>query len=362
MDAKLPEEFAPTGPKLSRFPIRPAPPIRPHLFPDEAHFTLRLALLAGATEFLAWIWLSGHGHGPAALLALGALRCLKPLWARLGTRIPRPVVALSLLAGSVSSLAAWLVASWLQQGDVLTRSEIITGAVAIAAAGLPSLADLCASCIADSVTVERRAAAYAWLDMAQALGALLGLAIVPLLPGIFLLPLLALAIVLAGVGIPALRDRGTPRSTWPASAYAGVLRSPLLRSLGFLALVVGALAMNASHHAALPIWDGMPLVPESSLQAIPRWVQAVAPIAGMALAARLDRLAQNAVVLPRIAMVLAMFGWYFALWPLGWFALGMMFAAIPAAVARGAGEMERPLVSSMAWSALVLGAAVGAVL
>ena len=178
----------------------------------------------------------------------------------------------------------------------------------------------------------------------------------------FLLPLLALAILLACVGIPALRDRGTPRSTWPASAYAGVLRSPLLRSLGFLALVVGALAMNASHHAALPIWDGLPLVSESSLWAIPRWVQAAAPIAGMALAARLDRWARNAVLLPRIAMVLAMFGWYFALWPLGLFALGMMFAAIPAAVARGAGEMERPLVSSLAWSALVAGAAVGAVL
>ena len=35
---------------------------------------------------------------------------------------------------------------------------------------LPAVADLCASAIGDSVTVERRAAAYAWLDMGQALG------------------------------------------------------------------------------------------------------------------------------------------------------------------------------------------------
>ena len=43
-------------------------------------------------------------------------------------------------------------------------------------------------------------------------------------------------------------------------------------------------------------------------------------------------------------------------------ALGALFVAIPASVARGAGEMERPVASSLAWSALGLGAAVGAVL
>src|SRR5437868_15101049 len=53
-DGKLPEEFAPRGPKLSRFPIQPAPPIRPRLFPDELRFAVRLAVLAGAGELAAW--------------------------------------------------------------------------------------------------------------------------------------------------------------------------------------------------------------------------------------------------------------------------------------------------------------------
>jgi hypothetical protein len=42
--------------------------------------------------------------------------------------------------------------------------------------------------------------------------------------------------------------------------------------------------------------------------------------------------------------------------------MGAIFAAIPAAVARGAGELERPLVSSLAWSALIAGAALAAVI
>ena len=48
--------------------------------------------------------------------------------------------------------------------------------------------------------------------------------------------------------------------------------------------------------------------------------------------------------------------------PLRVFGLGIMLAAIPAAVARGAGEMERPIVSSLAWTALFMGAAIAAVL
>jgi hypothetical protein len=39
-----------------------------------------------------------------------------------------------------------------------------------------------------------------------------------------------------------------------------------------------------------------------------------------------------------------------------------MFSAVPATVARGAGEMERPLASSLAWMALTAGAALGAVI
>ena len=68
----------------------------------------------------------------------------------------------------------------------------------------------------------------------------------------------------------------------------------------------------------------------------------------------------NAAWLPRLALVLALAGLFWA--PLGLFALGAMFAAIPAAVVGGVGEMERPLVSSLAWSALIAGAALGAVL
>src|SRR5205085_7332662 len=44
---------------------------------------------------------------------------------------------------------------------------------------------------------------------------------------------------------------------------------------------------------------------------------------------------------------------------LGLFVLGAFCSVVPAAVARGAGEMERPIASSWAWSALALGAGVG---
>ena len=43
----------------------------------------------------------------------------------------------------------------------------------------------------------------------------------------------------------------------------------------------------------------------------------------------------------------------------GLFALGGFCAALPGAAARGAGEMERPIASSLAWTALALGAGVG---
>ena len=167
MDRKLPEEFAPTGPKLSKFPIRPAPPIRPHLFADEARFALRLAIAAGATEFAAWTGLLNNARPHAwvvAVVALLVLRLLKPFWAELGTRLPRPAIAFALLA---TALAAALT----RQPDLFWL------------AGLPALADLCATCIADSVTVERRAAAFAWLDMGQALGGVCALALASSYPG-----------------------------------------------------------------------------------------------------------------------------------------------------------------------------------
>src|SRR3954462_877635 len=93
MPDKLPEEFAPTGPKLSRFPIQPAPPIRPRLFPDEARFALRLALLAGAAECAVWTILVSLADARAVLL-VAALRLLKPVWALAGTGLPRPLVGL----------------------------------------------------------------------------------------------------------------------------------------------------------------------------------------------------------------------------------------------------------------------------
>ncbi|HYV66433.1 MAG TPA: hypothetical protein VE964_09335, partial [Myxococcales bacterium] len=43
----------------------------------------------------------------------------------------------------------------------------------------------------------------------------------------------------------------------------------------------------------------------------------------------------------------------------GLFALGGLCSAVPGAVARGAGEMERPVASSLAFSALAWGAGVG---
>jgi hypothetical protein len=80
----------------------------------------------------------------------------------------------------------------------------------------------------------------------------------------------------------------------------------------------------------------------------------------MFAAARGERWMPNAVWLPRIAVLLAAAGSLFA--PLRPLAMGAMLATVPASVARGAGEMERPVASSLAWIALFTGAAVGAVL
>src|SRR5262249_28598760 len=104
---RLPEEFEPTSPPLSRFRILPPPPLRPRLFPDEARFALRLSILAGCTELAAWAWLARAGvHG--AVLGWAAARLLRPVWSWLGTRLPRPAVAFALvflgLAGTVASL------------------------------------------------------------------------------------------------------------------------------------------------------------------------------------------------------------------------------------------------------------------
>ena len=332
---KLPDEFAPTGPKLSRFPIQPAPPVRPRLFADEARFAGRLALLAGGAELAAWIWFARllYHRGPAwAALAFAGCRIARPLWAFLGTRIPRGAIAFTLLAFSL-----------LLQGFATVSFADGLGAVA---AAIPAVADLCAAAMADAVTVERRAAAYSWLDVAQGLGCGLGLALGVAEPR--LAPLVATAALLVGsLGVPDLRDRGAPRSTWPVAVRFQVLRTPLAGQLALLAAVGGGCAAAAAVRSSWGWWSLLP------------------PILGMAAAARTEAAARNALVVPRaLALVGALaLALRHAAPPaavaVGLFALGGFCAALPGAAARGAGEMERPLASSLAFSALALGAGVG---
>ncbi len=354
LPGKLPEEFAPTGPKLSRFPIQPAPPVRPRLFADESRFALRLAVLAGATELAAWAWIL-RSHGGVALAA-GALRCARPLWAWLGTRMPRPAVAFALLAVALLAQGACIITI----GGVAS----VTAAAALCAA-LPALGDLASTCIADSVTVERRAAAYARLDMGQALGCALGVSLAAAAPSF--VPLgAAAALLLAGLYVQDLHDRGTPRSSWPLAAYRDALTGPLVAQTTALALVIGALATAAVNGwgliTAIEAWDLLrhPLVsfPRAALPV----ARALAPLAGMAAAARAEPWTRNALVLPRavallsaVAVGLSCVSLDAAL--LGLAVLGAAAVALPAAVARGAGEMERPLASSLAFVALFLGAA-----
>jgi hypothetical protein len=325
-DDKLPEEFAPTGPKLTRFPIQPAPPLRPRLFPDEARFALRLATMAFAAEFAAWVWLASLKESHA-LVVLAGVRLLKPLWAWLGTKVPRPLVA------------ALLILTALIGGLFALRLERL--GVAAVAFALPALADLCASCLADSVTVERRAAAYAWLDMGQGLGGALGFSIGTAFGGparLFVMPMLLVALV----GLRDLRDRGTPRSSWPLSAYVDAARSSLGMRLSICALACG-LMVGPAVIATVPHFFWLPL-------------------AGMVVASRLERMLPNAIWLPQLATLCALGASFLGAPGLIGFGIGAMFAAIPASVARGAGEMERPLLSSVAWSALTAGVALGAVL
>jgi hypothetical protein len=330
----LPEEFAPTGPKLSKFPIQPPPPIRPRLFPDEARFALRLALLAGGAELAAWAWLGASAAQPA-VLGLAALRLLKPLWAWLGTRWPRPLIAFVLL----------LVALLAGGANIATAGGFAT--VALITAGLPALGDLCASCIGDTITVERRAAAFAWLDIGQALGGAAGLAIGLASPR--WAPLAAAAALVAGsVGIPDLHDRKTPRSSWPLSAFWAALRTPLAWQLALASGVCG-LALGKKNFFFSAPSGGYP----------PGWLWLAL---GMIAAARVEPRMPDAIALPRIAALLGVIGRVAAWPPLSLLAMGAIFAAIPAAVARGAGELERPLVSSLAWSALIAGAALAAVI
>jgi hypothetical protein len=227
--------------------------------------------------------------------------------------------------------------------------------VGLAGAALPAVGDLCATCIGDSVTVERRAAAFAWLDMGQALGAALGIA----LGGAYgnwatlgAIPVLAFA----AFGALELHDRGTPRSSWPLGAYRATLGTPMGWQLTFTAFLCGLLA-GPGLAIGMRLQGGAHLLP-----ALPRWLVALLPLAGMALAARIEPRMPNAMWLPRGAAVVAVAGRFLGSPPLFAVAMGIICGAIPAAVARGVGEMERPIASSLAWSALFLGAAAGAVL
>jgi hypothetical protein len=333
--AKLPEEFAPTGPKLSKFPIRPAPPIRPRLFADEARFTFRLALLTGSCEFAAWAWLAGLGRR-REVMALAAIRLLGPFWSKVGTRVPRTALAGVLIVVAVCAMIG----------------AVPLLAVGALGAGLPALRDLCASCVGDSVTVERRAAAFAWLDIGQGLGAVAAIALNAWLGGWTMLIAIPMLLV-GGLGAFELRDRGTPRSSWPAAAYASVLASPLGKRLTLAAFACGLFAGPGSMS-----WD----LRLSRVHSIPAWVASLLPLAGMAIASRIEPKMKNAMWLPYGALGVEALAGFIGWPPLLSLAIGVMFAAIPGAVARGAGEMERPIASSLAWSALFLGSAVGAVL
>jgi hypothetical protein len=353
----LPEEFAPKGPKLSRFPIQPPPPLRPRLFPDEARFVFRLAVLVGGTELAAWMWLLGFA-GDRAVLFVGALRLLSPLWARLGTRISRPAIAFTLLfAALVSPGAALFASSQAISGDVIVSTNWYRlASFAIACIALPALGDLCATCVGDSITVERRAAAYSWLDMAHALGVALAFVAQGASSLVFergpiaVMAFLMAPLLIASIGVPDLRDRGTPRSSWPLTAYASTLRTPVSAQVTALAFICAVFA-RVERHAEFV-----------TLPAAPQWLVFVLPLAGMAVAARLESRMPNAIWLPRIAVVLALIAWILPSRAIASFALGMMISAIPAAVARGAAEIERPLASSLAWMGLAAGAAIGAML
>jgi hypothetical protein len=355
---KLPEPFAPTGPKLSRLAIRPAPALRPRLFRDEARFALRLSLLLFGTELAAWVWIAALLTGaqpalrtPAALAALGlaALRLLRPLWARAGAHAPRNGVAFALLCLALLADGAVLLAPPL--------ADFPAGIALVAAVccGLPALGDLASSCVADAITVERRAAAFSWLEMGQGLGAALGLGLGAAAPR--LAPAVAAGgLFLTGLAVPDLRDRGTTRSAWPLSLYVEVARTPLARELCGVAFAIGGLA-------------GLVLPAASGATAI------LAPLAGMIFVARAEPRAPNALVLPSLlagvallAAVLLLAGRIapgvaqLAAAQLALLALGAAASALPASVARAAPELTRPVCSSLVACALLTGMCAAAAL
>jgi hypothetical protein len=182
--------------------------------------------------------------------------------------------------------------------------------------------------------------------MGQALGCCLGIALGTAEPR--LAPLVGtLALLIGSIAVPDLRDRRTPRSTWPLAMRWRVLRTPLAGQLTLLAVAGAGLAASAAVRSTLG-W----------------WAVAV-PLLGMVAAARAEIAARNALVVARALFAIAAVALALrslappAATALGLFVLGGFCSALPSAVARGAGEMERPIASSWSWSALALGAGLG---
>ena len=331
----LPEEFAPRSRK-PRFATLPGEPVRPRLLRTESRFALRLSLLASAAElcaFVAFARLCTH-RAFAAAVVWTALRAARPLWALCGTVVPRGAVAFVLVAASLAVQGAALLS--------LRPDE----ALLAAAAALPALGDLCVTRLEEAIPVDRRAAGFSYLDIGQGLGVAVGLAAGAAEPR--LSPVFAVVALLFGsIAIPDLRSPPGPRPTFFLGLRAAAARTPFGAQGSILAFAVGGLGTAALVEAPLP-----------------RWAAIAAPLAGMWLAGRIDPRTKNAVVLPRALVVLAAlcaFARGIGQWPSaaaagGLVALGAAASALPASVARGSGELERPVVSSLVWSAFSLGA------
>jgi hypothetical protein len=332
----LPEEFAPRSRK-PRFATLPDAPVRPRLLADESRFAIRLSLLAGGAElcaFAALARLCTH-RAFAGAVVWAALRVARPLWAFCGTVAPRGAVAFVLVAASLAV-----------QGAALLSLRPDEGLLA-AAAALPALGDLCATCLGDAIPLDRRSSGYSYLDIGQGMGVALGLAAGAAEPR--LSPVIGAVALLSGsIAIPDLRSRPGTRATFSLGLRVAVARTPFGTHGSVLAFAIGGLAAAALVEMALP-----------------RWAAIAAPLAGMWIAARVDPRTPNAVFLPRVLVGLAALcaiarasgQWPSAAASGGLLVLGAAASALPASVLRGSGEMERPIVSSLVWSAFSLGAA-----
>jgi hypothetical protein len=219
-------------------------------------------------------------------------------------------------------------------------------ALLAAAAALPALGDLCATCLGETILLDRRAAAFSYLDIGQGMGVALGLALGTAEPR--LAPVIAaVALLFGSIAIPDLRRRTGPKATFSVGLRVATAKTPFGAQGSLLAFAIGGLGAAA-------------LVEPS----VPPWTAIAAPLAGMWVAARVEPRTRNAVVLPRVlvlvagvcALARAVGQWPAAAAATALVAFGAAASALPASVARGSGELERPVVSSLVWSAFSLGA------